>query len=309
MSKIAIISQPEQGVLIDVGGCSTLKEALEHLSGTLQSSNQFWKGSKVLFGLGALELTESQAAQVLAIGKGVGVFPDEVFSSSAKTRAAFAELGANVIDKIPMSLPKVKLEIPKGDIPFAEADEADAEDEVARKNAPHSVSDVTLLEMDTLEVEPEETGDLAGDSAGDSTGDLQRKAKKGGLLASTIDGAPVDGAHLPQVLYVKQTLRSGQTVSHKGDLVIIGDVNPGAEIMAEGDITVWGSLRGIAHAGVGGNSEAEIRALNLQPIQIRIASAIARAPDRPRISYASGTGPETARIVEGKIRIQKNKAD
>src|ERR1700679_2548923 len=119
MSKIAIISQPEQGVLIDVGGCSSLKEALEHLSGTLQSSNQFWKGSKVLFGLGALELTESQAAQVLAIGKGVGVFPDEVFSSSAKTRAAFAELGANVIDKIPMSLPKVKLEIPKGDIPFA----------------------------------------------------------------------------------------------------------------------------------------------------------------------------------------------
>jgi septum formation inhibitor MinC len=309
MSKIAIISQPEQGVLIDVGGCSTLKEALEHLSGTLQSSNQFWKGSKVLFGLGALELTESQAAQVLAIGKGVGVFPDEVFSSSAKTRAAFAELGANVIDKIPMSLPKIKLEMPKGDIPFAEADEADAEDEAARKHAPHSVSDVTLLEMDTIEVEPEETGDLAGDSAGDSPGDLQRKGKKGGLLASTIDGAPVDGAHLPQVLYVKQTLRSGQTVSHKGDLVIIGDVNPGAEIMAEGDITVWGSLRGIAHAGVGGNSEAEIRALNLQPIQIRIASAIARAPDRPRISYASGTGPETARIVEGKIRIQKNKAD
>lgn len=114
---------------------------------------------------------------------------------------------------------------------------------------------------------------------------------------------------LPQVLYVKQTLRSGQTVSHKGDLVIVGAVNPGAEIMAEGDITVWGSLRGIAHAGIGGNTEAEIRALNLQPIQIRIAHAIARAPDRPRITYANGTGPEIARIVEGKIRIQKNKID
>jgi len=293
MSKIAIISQPEQGVLIDVGGCSTLKEALEHLSGTLQSSNQFWKGSKVLIGLGALELTESQASQVLAIGKGVGVFPDEVFSSSAKTRAAFAALGAKVIDTIPMSLPKIKLEMPKGDIPFAEADEADGDEDGSRKQS-HTVSDVTLLEVETIEVEPEEE---------------DGQEKKGGLTETTIDGAPVDGAHLPQVLYVKQTLRSGQTVSHKGDLVIIGDVNPGAEIMAEGDITVWGSLRGIAHAGVGGNSEAEIRALNLQPIQIRIASAIARAPDRPRISYASGTGPETARIVEGKIRIQKNKAD
>ena len=291
MSKIAIISQPEQGVLIDVGGCSTLKEALEHLSGTLQSSNQFWKGSKVLFGLGSLELTVAQAAQVLAIGKGVGVFPDEVFSSCEKTRAAFAEHGAKVIDKIPMSLPKVKLEMPKGDIPFAEADESDDD------KTPHAVSDITLLEVETIEVEPEEVGEDG------------KKKPEAGLKESTIDGAPVDAAHLPQVLYVKQTLRSGQVVSHKGDLVIVGDVNPGAEILAEGDITVWGSLRGIAHAGVGGNSEAEIRALNLQPIQIRIASAIARAPDRPRISYASGTGPETARIVEGKIRIQKSKAD
>ncbi|MBS2008614.1 MAG: septum site-determining protein MinC [Cyanobacteria bacterium SZAS TMP-1] len=291
MSKIAIISQPEQGVLIDVGGCSTLKEALEHLSGTLQSSNQFWKGSKVLFGLGSLELTNSQAAQVLAIGKGVGVFPDEVFSSSEKTRAAFAEHGAKVIDKIPMSLPKIKLEMPKGDIPFAEADED------ADEKTPHTVSDVTLLEVETIEVEPEEDGEDG------------KKKPEPGLKESSIDGNPVDAAQLPQVLYVKQTLRSGQVVSHKGDLVIVGDVNPGAEIMAEGDITVWGSLRGIAHAGVGGNSVAEIRALNLQPIQIRIASAIARAPDRPRISYASGTGPETARIVEGKIRIQKSKAD
>jgi septum site-determining protein MinC len=294
MSKIAIISQPEQGVLIDVGGCGSLKEALEHLSGTLQSSNQFWKGSKVAFGLGALELNSSQASQVLAIGKGVGVTPDEVYSSCAETRAAFAELGANVTDKLPMSLPKIKLEIPKGDIPFAEADD----DGESSKLSTQVVSDVTLLEVDTIEVEPEEEGT-----------DIEGKAKKGGLKESTIDGAPVDAAHLPQVLYVKQTLRSGQTVSHKGDLVIVGDVNPGAEIMAEGDITVWGSLRGIAHAGVGGNNEAEIRALNLQPIQIRIATAIARAPDRPRISYASGTGPETARIVEGKIRIQKSKAD
>jgi len=295
MSKIAIISQPEQGVLIDVGGCASLKEALEHLSGTLQKSNQFWKGSKVAFGLGALELNSSQASQVLAIGKGVGVTPDEVFSSCAETRAAFAELGANVTDQLPMSLPKIKLEMPKGDIPFAEADD-DGEDAVGK--TPHAVSDVILLEVETIEVEPEEVGEAS-----------EAKDNKGGLKQSTIDGAPVDAAHLPQVLYVKQTLRSGQTVSHKGDLVIVGDVNPGAEIMAEGDITVWGSLRGIAHAGVGGNNEAEIRALNLQPIQIRIATAIARAPDRPRISYASGTGPETARIVEGKIRIQKNKAD
>ncbi len=284
MSKIAIISQPDQGVLIDVGGCSSLKEALEHLSSTLQSSNQFWKGHKVILGLGGIELTVAQAAQVLALAKGVGVFPEEVYSKNEKTRAAFLENSVKVTNSLPMSLPKINVDIPLGGIPFATAD-ADSDSESQNKNV---VLDVTMIEMehDTVEDTPLPAAKVEVD--------------KDGAVVTTV---------LPQVLYIKQTLRSGQVVSHKGDLVIVGDVNPGAEILAEGDITVWGSLRGIAHAGIGGNTEAEIRALNLQPIQIRIAHAIARAPDRPRITYANGTGPEIARIVEGKIRIQKNKIE
>ena len=127
----------------------------------------------------------------------------------------------------------------------------------------------------------------------------------------TADGAkqpvqPLSAPQPPAVLFLKQTLRSGQAVSHSGHLVIIGDVNPGAEVMAEGDITVWGTLRGVAHAGIGGNTRAEIRALRLQAMQLRIAHAIARAPDRPSKHYANHTGPETARIVNGTIRIAAN---
>jgi septum site-determining protein MinC len=116
---------------------------------------------------------------------------------------------------------------------------------------------------------------------------------------------------VPAVLYLRQHLRSGQTVSHKGHLVIIGDVNPGAEVMAEGDVTVWGALRGIAHAGIGGNVDAEIRALKLQPIQIRIAHAIARSPDKPRYKFSrfADCGPETAKIIDGKIKIAKSSVD
>ncbi len=284
MSKIAIISQPDQGVLIDVGGCSSLKEALEHLSSTLQSSNQFWKGNKVILGLGGIELTVAQAAQVLALAKGVGVFPEEVYSKNEKTRSSFLKNSVKVTSSLPMSLPKINVDIPAGGIPFATSD-ADSDSESHGKNI---VLDVTMIEMehDTVEDTP--------------LPDAKVEVDKNGAVVTVA---------LPQVLYIKQTLRSGQVVSHKGDLVIVGDVNPGAEILAEGDITVWGSLRGIAHAGIGGNTEAEIRALNLQPIQIRIAHAIARAPDRPRITYANGTGPEIARIVDGKIRIQKNKIE
>jgi septum site-determining protein MinC len=292
MSKIAIISQPDQGVFIDLGGCSNLQEALEHLSSTLQSSNKFWKGSKVILGMGSLKLSNDKAAQVLAIAKGVGVFPEEIYSKEEKTRAAFTDCGVKVSDVKPMNLPKVNLEIPKDQIPEAEAEAENA----GGKSVVNSVS-VVELEHDSLEHDSMEESDI----------ELQEK------LPESKDGTTEDTASqiqkLPQVLYIKQTLRSGQTVSHKGDLVIVGDVNPGAEIMAEGDITVWGSLRGIAHAGIGGNIEAEIRALNLQPIQIRIAHAIARAPDRKRVTYANGSGPETARIFEGKIRITKNKFD
>lgn len=62
-------------------------------------------------------------------------------------------------------------------------------------------------------------------------------------------------------LYIQRTLRSGQSITSDGNLVIIGDVNPGSEIIAKGDITVWGILGGIAHAGSEGNQYARIRAL------------------------------------------------
>jgi len=107
----------------------------------------------------------------------------------------------------------------------------------------------------------------------------------------------------PTVLMMKQTLRSGQSVTHRGHLVIIGDVNPGAELVADGDITVWGALRGFAHAGASGNANAEIRALKFDAIQLRIANAIARSPDRHKAGSSVPAGPETARVIDGKIRL------
>jgi septum site-determining protein MinC len=107
-------------------------------------------------------------------------------------------------------------------------------------------------------------------------------------------------------LQLKQTLRSGQAITHSGNIVLIGDVNAGAEVTAGGDITIWGALRGIAHAGLGGNTDAEIRALKLDPIQIRIANAIARSPDQSLIRENIAAGPETARLVDGQIRITRS---
>jgi len=103
-------------------------------------------------------------------------------------------------------------------------------------------------------------------------------------------------------ILIKRTLRSGQKEWHRGNIVIIGDVNPGAEVVATGDVVVMGTLRGVAHAGAEGNTSAQIIALSLRPIQLRIAEYIGRSPD---LDLEMGNVPEMARVEDGNIIIHK----
>jgi len=111
-----------------------------------------------------------------------------------------------------------------------------------------------------------------------------------------------------ETLYLRQTLRSGQTVRFKGHVIIVGDVHAGSEITAGGDIVVWGELRGIAHAGAQGNYKSEIRAMKIEALQLRIADYIARRPDRiyyHKDGVDHGYSPEVARVADGEIKIYK----
>jgi septum site-determining protein MinC len=99
-------------------------------------------------------------------------------------------------------------------------------------------------------------------------------------------------------ILVHRTLRSGQVVQHPGHVVVIGDVNPGAEIIACGDVVVWGKLRGIVHAGATGDDEAVVCALSLAPLQLRIGNHIARTPEgREDVPER----PEMASVQDGEI--------
>jgi septum site-determining protein MinC len=82
--------------------------------------------------------------------------------------------------------------------------------------------------------------------------------------------------HVPMI--VRNTCRSGVRVVSASDCVVLGDVNPGAEIVADGDVVVFGTLRGLAHAGAGGERAARIWALSIEPNQIRIADLVAVPP-------------------------------
>lgn len=108
--------------------------------------------------------------------------------------------------------------------------------------------------------------------------------------------------------YIKQTIRSGQVITYEGNVVIIGDCHPGCEITAFGDITVWGILSGIAHAGAGGNQKARVRALKMNAIQLRIANCYSRRPDSLNTVFIEKTNsftPEEARIINGEIVVFK----
>ena len=84
--------------------------------------------------------------------------------------------------------------------------------------------------------------------------------------------------NFPTTYFHQGTVRSGEYLDIPGDLLILGDVNPGAIVSAEENIIIWGRLLGIAHAGSKGNSKATISALQIRPVQLRIANKVARGP-------------------------------
>jgi septum site-determining protein MinC len=104
-------------------------------------------------------------------------------------------------------------------------------------------------------------------------------------------------SRLDEAVLWQRTLRSGQVIRHPGHVIVLGDVNPGAEIVAGGHVMVWGSLRGTVHAGASGDEEAIICALDMSPTQLRIAGHITRSPEGRRPDPI----PEVAAVRDGQI--------
>jgi len=101
-------------------------------------------------------------------------------------------------------------------------------------------------------------------------------------------------------LFLNRTLRSGTRIEFPGHVVILGDVNPGSEIVAEGNVIIWGRLRGMVHAGSKGDREAVVCALDFSPMQLRIADEASAAMDPQERSK-----PQIARINEsGNIQAE-----
>jgi septum site-determining protein MinC len=108
------------------------------------------------------------------------------------------------------------------------------------------------------------------------------------------------GIYEGKTKFLRKTIRSGQSINYPGNIVIIGDVNPGSEIFAAGNIIVLGNLRGVVHAGTNGNEKAIIAAFKLEPQILQIGSIVTRSPeDAVKPQY-----PEVAKIKNGNIVVE-----
>ncbi|GIP22410.1 septum site-determining protein MinC [Paenibacillus sp. J22TS3] len=133
---------------------------------------------------------------------------------------------------------------------------------------------------------------------------LDTLKQKGNLLIRSIDTPAQSMLEVDQNQLTIHTgmIRSGQVLHHEGNILFLGDVNPGGTLECTGDIFIMGALRGMAHAGVNGNMEAVIAASYLAPTQLRIAEVISRPPDEWENRE---TSMEFAFLKDGVMQIDK----
>lgn len=125
-------------------------------------------------------------------------------------------------------------------------------------------------------------------------------------LGAAFAEAAADGAvaDVGTGLFLRSSLRQGQTVRYPGDVCILGDVEAGGEVIADGDVVVWGILHGLVHAGANGDDEAVVCALQMSPVQLSIAGVVSRFPSYATRYPGVTQPPELARLEGGRIVIE-----
>lgn len=281
----------EDGFIIDLGNAKDAAEIIYELSSILEMPDA--REKKICLKLGKIDLSQSQLLSIKSLIDSMDSELAFVDTNSEQTELSALNLGVIVSE--------LTNEIEVQEIAACEPDIKDTESE-EQKN----ISSYELIEQEPLVSEKIELIEKSEE-------ELKAEEKLVELIdeeneqVSEKEALEYEISKLP-TLYLQQNLRSGQTMSYDGNIVLIGDAKPGSEIIAKGDITVWGVLGGIAHAGARGNDYAKIRALKLNAIQLRISGFYARRPDAMNIPFIQRSNqftPEEARVNNKEIAVYK----
>ena len=268
----------DNGFIVDLTHAVKISEIIYELSRTLDMPEA--KEKHIYLKLGAIDLTPEELTSVKSLIELMESKLECISTSSTQTLESATGLNISVSEFTnEISAPSFD----KDDEPKAEV--VQALDNIFGEEKPKDENAIKEIRHDDEFEEPEPSEDEE----------------------EHIKELRIEPENLPTV-YIRRTIRSGQSISSDGNIVIVGDVNPGAEIIAKGDVTVWGILAGIVHAGSEGNNFARIRALKLNPVQIRIGEIFARRPDTVNLPFIQKTSeytPEEAFTHKGSIIIKK----
>ena len=271
---MAVLRGKGLGLEVALGG-SDFESGLADLQSKLGERPGFYAGTQAIAAFGPATISSDQLALLLAVLHEHGI-------------ALQALCGGPSLEPLAQD----------AGLRFLSAD--DGGEELARRRALRPKREITLSDA---------ARSLVADFAG-ARADIAERRQSGQTSvrryayahppAAPPATAPAPPAAAPSTLYHTGTLRGGQSLHNIGNIVIIGDVNPGAELVASGDIVVFGSLRGVAHAGAQGDASARVYAIDLSPTQLRIATCIAAdAGERARAAVT----PEVAFVKDGRIAI------
>ena len=313
----------ENGFIIDLSNTKNTTQLVFELSSVMEHPDV--KGKQVCLKLGDIDLKQSQLLSIKALIESMDAQIAFVDTASEQTEASAVSLGI-IVSKLKSDIDISSYTAQNVDVnsePIMVKEEIVEENEVLENNEEaDSISTIDGIEDTYTEESTQELSEVIPSEHFET--DFETLAANEGLITSeevskyilldtgevlpeNPEESSIDTKTLP-TLYLSQTLRSGQTVTYEGNIFIVGDAHPGSEIIADGDITVWGILGGIAHAGAKGNISAKVRALKLNAIQLRIAGLYARRNDTLNVPYVQKTNeftPEEAQVEEGKIVIYK----
>lgn len=292
----------ENGFIVDLTAAKKTSEIIYELSRILDMPES--KGKHICLKLGSVNLSEAELTSIKALVELMESQLAFISTSSTTTLESATALGIKVSEFTnEIEAPAFEATEPTPEVSNA-LDNIFGEDIATQEKTSEKEVSTEKNSQEEKSDEDEISPIVRHDETIAEKVEAQEVKEESDEEISALKNAPES---LP-TLYLRKTIRSGQSISSDGNIVIIGDVNPGSEIIAKGDITVWGILGGIAHAGSDGNNYAKIRALKLNPVQIRIGEVFARRPDTinlPYIQKSSEYIPEEAFTYNGSIVIRK----
>lgn len=280
------------------------------LADHLAKAEGFFQGERVAIEIGQRALTADDMQLIADVLAGYNVTIWAVRTSNPETRRMVQEIGLTAEPLESPAAGEGKGERARWEVRLGQkASPVPAVKPIEEFHPPQAIADAIADQV----IEAEEQAQAEADAERAST-PRQRRGPVEESRHPATDGAEDEVAgqeviFAPPYIY-RGTLRSGQVFRHAGTVMVVGDVNPGAEVISGGDIFIWGKLRGIVHAGAMGNERSVVCAIDFEPIQLRIAGFIAMSPKA--VSNEPGRWfwrrsplekPEVARVIGKQIVV------